>query len=42
MGASGSAPQGFAFGDAYAMSGRLWVPYEPVDTRVWDTGVAAT
>lgn len=37
----GSAPTGFAFGDAYALDGNLWVPYRPDDLRVWDTGVAA-
>lgn len=42
VGASGSAPAGFAFGDAYALSGRLWVPYLPTDVRLWDTGVAAS
>lgn len=36
-----NAPAGFAFGDAYVLSGRLWVPYLPTDTRMWDTGVAA-
>jgi hypothetical protein len=34
-------PTGFAFGDAYALDGTLWVPYLPTDPRVWDTGVAA-
>jgi len=34
-------PAGFAFGDAYVFQGRLWVPYLPTDTRLWDTGVAA-
>lgn len=37
-----STPPGFAFGDAYAMSGRLWVPFKPDDGRVWDTGVASS
>jgi hypothetical protein len=41
MGTSNTAPAGFAFGDAYALQGRLWVPYLPTDSRVWDTGVAA-
>jgi hypothetical protein len=36
------APAGFAFGDAYAMAGTLWVPFKPDDGRVWDTGVAAS
>jgi len=35
-----SVPAGIAFGDAYALQGRLWVPYLPSDTRMWDTGVA--
>ena len=34
-------PAGIAFGDAYAIDGRLWVPYLPADTRMWDTGVPA-
>lgn len=34
-------PSGFAFGDAYSMQGRLWVPYKADDPRMWDTGVAA-
>lgn len=34
------APVGFAFGDAYALQGRLWVPYLPTDGHMWDTGVA--
>jgi hypothetical protein len=33
-------PGGAAFGDAYSLSGRLWVPYLPTDSRLWDTGVA--
>lgn len=37
----GSAPAGFAFGDAYAIEGTLWVPFSTTDLRVWDTGVAA-
>jgi hypothetical protein len=37
-----SAPVGFAFGDAYALDGRLWVPFLPSDPRMWDTGVAAS
>jgi hypothetical protein len=39
---STGVPAGFAFGDAYAMNGTLWVPYRPDDTRIWDTGVAAS
>lgn len=35
----GSAPAGFAFGDAYVLNGTLWVPYLPTDDRIWDTGV---
>lgn len=34
-------PAGIAFGDAYALNGSLWVPYNPQDARIWDTGVAA-
>lgn len=34
-------PAGFAFGDAYALEGRLWVPYAPTDGQIWDTGMAA-
>jgi hypothetical protein len=34
-------PAGFAFGDAFALNGTLWVPYRPDDGRIWDTGVAA-
>jgi hypothetical protein len=34
-------PTGFAFGDAFAINGTLWVPYrETNDGRLWDTGVA--
>jgi hypothetical protein len=40
---SGSnAAAGFAFGDAYAMGGTLWVPYLPTDSLIWDTGVASS
>jgi hypothetical protein len=35
-------PVGFAFGDAYALDGNLWVPFAPNDPRMWDTGVAAS
>lgn len=41
IGLAGTAPAGIAFGDAYALQGRLWVPYLPSDERMWDTGVAA-
>lgn len=37
----GTVPTGFAFGDAYQIDGNLWVPYDPADSRMWDTGVAA-
>ena len=40
-GEAGSVTPGFAFGDAYVLQNRLWVPYRPDDNRVWDTGVAA-
>lgn len=39
-GASGSSPAGIAFGDAYALQSRLWVPYLPTDYRMWDTGTS--
>jgi hypothetical protein len=39
-GANSTSPAGFAFGDAYVLQGRLWVPYLPTDNRLWDTGVA--
>lgn len=35
-------PAGVAFGDAYVLEDRLWVPYVPNDTAMWDTGVAAS
>lgn len=35
-------PAGVAFGDAFALSGRLWVPYLPSLGKIWDTGVAST
>jgi len=38
----GQTPPGFAFGDAYVLQNRLWVPFHPTDYRVWDTGVAAS
>ena len=38
----GTVPAGMAFGDAYVLSGRLWVPYSPTDGRMWDTGVASS
>lgn len=34
-------PPSMAFGDAFAMSGRLWIPAHPTDTRIYDTGVAS-
>lgn len=40
VGMGGVTPAGFAFGDAYALNGTLWVPYLPTDTRIWNTGVA--
>lgn len=42
MRVSQNPPAGFAFGDAYALNGTLWVPYKPDDPRVWDTGVATS
>lgn len=39
-GQNGTAQGGISFGDAYALQGRLWVPYLPTDFRMWDTGVA--
>lgn len=41
-GSSGNTPPGFAFGDAYVLNNRLWVPWKPTDARIWDTGVAAS
>ena len=37
-----STPVGFAFGDAYALAGKLWVPWKPDDGRIFDTGVASS
>lgn len=37
-----ASPAGFAFGDAYALNGTLWVPFQPGDGRIWDTGVASS
>jgi len=39
---SRGTPVGFAFGDAYAMNGTLWVPWKPDSGRIWDTGVASS
>lgn len=36
-----TTPPGVAFGDAYVLQGKLWVPYLPTDGRMWDTGVTA-
>jgi hypothetical protein len=36
-----TAPAGIAFGDAYVLQGRLWVPYLPTGIQMWDTGVAS-
>jgi len=38
----GQVQAGLAFGDAYVLENRLWVPYNPTDGRLWDTGVAAS
>lgn len=35
-------PAGVAFGDAFALNGRLWVPYLPSLGKIWDTGVASS
>lgn len=40
VGKDSSSPTAFAWGDAYALDGTLWVPYKPDDVRIWDTGVA--
>ena len=40
-GKTSTSPVGFAFGDAYILQGRLWVPYLPTDNRLFDTGVIA-
>lgn len=37
-----TTPTGVAFGDAYVLDGNLWVPWKPDDSRIWDTGVAAS
>lgn len=34
-------PAGVAFGDAYVFQGNLWVPWNPTDGRIFDTGVVA-
>jgi hypothetical protein len=39
---SGNVPAGMAFGDAYVLQNRLWVPYQPSDGRMFDTGVASS
>lgn len=39
---SQAMPGGVAFGDAFALNGRLWVPYLPSNGRIWDTGVASS
>lgn len=39
---TGQVPAGLAFGDAYVLAGRLWVPFKPDDGRMWDTGVASS
>lgn len=41
VGQTGTTPVGVAFGDAYILEGRLWVPYLPSSEFLWDTGVAA-
>lgn len=35
-------PSGFSFGDAFALNGKLWVPYKTDDGRIWDTGIASS
>jgi hypothetical protein len=42
VGMASTTPAGMAFGDAYALQGRLWVPWHPQDPRIWDTGLAAS
>lgn len=37
-----NVPAGLAFGDAYVLDGTLWVPYNPFEGRIWDTGVASS
>lgn len=39
---NGNVPPGAAFGDAYVLQNRLWVPPAPGDPRMWDTGVASS
>lgn len=41
-GTYGTVPPALAFGDAYVLQGRLWVPYKPDNSRIWDTGVASS
>lgn len=35
-------PAGIAFGDAFVLNGKLWVPYLPTLGKIWDTGVASS
>jgi len=37
-----SMPGGFAYGDAFAMNGTLWVPWNPSVGVIFDTGVASS
>lgn len=37
-----SMPVGMAFGDAFVLSGTLWVPWKPDDGRIFDTGVPSS
>lgn len=35
-------PAAMAFGDAYVLNNTLWVPFQPGDKRMWDTGVPSS
>lgn len=37
-----SMPDGLAYGDAFALNGTLWVPWHPLDGRIFDSGVASS
>lgn len=37
-----SMPGGFAFGDAFALNGTLWVPWRPDLGQIFNTGVASS
>lgn len=37
-----NVPPAMAFGDAYVLNNTLWIPYQPGDKRMWDTGVPSS